>query len=134
MSSVITMPVHRLGDLCLEQSGGIVKPVSYSFAFAGAAANQQLVAASSVGRKVRLLSLIVSASGAAATTLTLQDGSAGSPIMILTIPANTSATPNVILDLNELGWVDTSVNAGLFCTIGAAGGAFVSIRAASYLP
>lgn len=133
MPSVITMPVHRLADLCLEQSGGIVAPVSAAFSFVGAAANQQLVAASTVGRRVRLLALAVAASAAVASTLTLLDGNGGAALMILDVPANTSATPNVILDLNALGWVDTSVNTGLFCTVGA-GNIFVSIRAASYLP
>jgi len=131
MPSTIVFPIERLADLFIEKGGVPVVPQNVQATLAGGSANQ-LLAAGVSGKRVRLFSLIVASQAAAATYLTLKDGSGGAGMIVIDVPANNVATPNVILDANKYGWCDTTAGTGLYCDVGAGAGVYISARVAIF--
>lgn len=131
MSASVVFPIDRLADLLIEKGGVPVSPeTKYNALTAGSTNN--LILAGVASKRIRLLSLIGSSQTGTATSISLLDGSGGTVIALITIPANSSAEPNVILDLSKYGWADTTSGTGLYVNCSAAAGVYLSTRLAQY--
>lgn len=133
MPQTIIYPIDHIANLFIEKGGVTVTPQNVQATIAAAAANQ-LLAAGVSGKRIRLFSLVVASQAAAATYVTFKDGSGGAGLLVVDVPANSSASPNVILDPNKYGWLDTSLATGLYCDVGAGAGVYISARVAIFTP
>lgn len=94
-------------------------------------ANQDIVSSSS-GKRIRALTVVAYSDGIA-TGIVLHSSSGTRPLSLY-LPANTVATPNVILPHNEFGWVETDTGDSLQVDVAAAVIAVVSITYITYTP
>lgn len=133
MPQTIVYPIEHLANLFIEKGGITVTPQNVQATLAAGSANQ-LLAAGVASKRIRLFSLVVSSQAAAVTYVTFKDASGGTAVLVVTVPSNASATPNVILDANKYGWADLTTGNGLYCDVGAGAGVYISARVAIFTP
>lgn len=100
-----------------EDQNDCVLVKSQYFDGTAATANQSLVAAVT-GKKIRIISMLLTSNGAQSSVL-FKNGSGGTNLMVCTIPANTVAEPNVIWPFDPCGIVESSSGVGIFVDVGA---------------
>lgn len=98
---------------------------------AGGSANASVISAIT-GKRIVVLSAVL-ASGGAATSIRFKSASGGTQILFATVPANTAATPNVILGPCQWGVFLTNAGEALVADTGAVG-VDVSLTYLAYTP
>ena len=99
------------------QKDGVIAIRTVNVTPAGGAANS-LVITAVTGKVIRILDVVASSTGAA-SSVGFFSGSAARLIRVIQVPANTVATPNVILGPSELGVMTLDVSTGLYVNLGA---------------
>jgi hypothetical protein len=107
---LITFPVIAPGHMFQNPDGSLC-PIKQKFLLLTASSTNTELVAAVTGKCIRMLSAIVVGDGAA-TFVRFKNGTSGAGLY-LTIPANTTAEPNVVLDLNPMGWIETDAATAL---------------------
>jgi len=99
---------------------------------ASVANNQQVVAAVS-GKRIRVMGLWGISGGAGISSCTLKSASGGTALQSFTLPANTSAQPNVQMPVVDSGYYETVTGEGLFLDV-ATTAALINVQVIIYTP
>lgn len=107
--------------------------MKYKFLQATAATAAQALVTAVTAKRLRLLELIIHSNGAAGSNV-FYSASAGTVIGAVYVPANTVATPNVILEFNPFGYFETTAGQGLYMDNNSAATTNVTLGYIEYTP
>ena len=111
-------------------AGGVPCPVLHSFVSISAGGSNVAIAGAVAGKRVRFLSVV--AYSTAAANVGFRDGTGGSFVFGIDIPAPTASPPQTVMPFQEIGWMETTTGNGVFAdsTVGAT----ISVRYIVYTP
>ena len=113
----IHFPVTSPSVMFQDTDGSFCEIKTQYRSMTGAATNFVVVSAVT-GKRIRLVSAIFRSAAASPSYVSFKDGSGGTALAVVAVPPN-SAGANMVLELNTLGWFDSSSGVGIYADIGA---------------
>lgn len=124
-------PILSPSYIFKDTNGGPIEIKTKYIQILSSDTNRSVIAAVT-GKRLRILSITgYSQDAAAVGYVLLKDGSGGTSLVLLKLDPAAPANPMLILDLDALGWLDTSAGVGLFAD-GAGQNCILNLRYIEY--